>query len=243
MQKLVPVLFVALLSAGILGAGSPPTREEARRPLPEVPNVATLPTFVGSASEAAPEAEAPETSSVFVLPGAAATPEHTVSLPPPVPAATTVRSLPATQPDPEDRPPVLRRAPKLPEDMEVDAALFLQQRLGYWTKGDAAALMGEPVRRRVAFDSDNRPDGTIFAFADPSKRYREFELDFDRTSGKLRSVFVYPWKMKWEECRRLWGDKAVASTATNGRKFYSYEDRRLDVLVDRAGTVISLGLY
>ena len=32
-------------------------------------------------------------------------------------------------------------------------------------------------------------------------------------------------------------------TPTKGRKFYSYVNRRLDVLVDPAGKVISLGLY
>jgi hypothetical protein len=49
--------------------------------------------------------------------------------------------------------------------------------------------------------------------------------------------------MTWQECRRQWGGEVSATEANKGRKFYSYVDRRLDVLVDAAGKVISLGLY
>jgi hypothetical protein len=49
--------------------------------------------------------------------------------------------------------------------------------------------------------------------------------------------------MTWEECRGLWGANVLARKANQGRTFYSYLNRRLDVLVDRTGKVISLGLY
>jgi hypothetical protein len=49
--------------------------------------------------------------------------------------------------------------------------------------------------------------------------------------------------MTWQDCRRQWGGEVSATEAAKGRKFYSYVDRRLDVLVDSAGKVISLGLY
>jgi hypothetical protein len=86
-------------------------------------------------------------------------------------------------------------------------------------------------------------NGDIFAFSDASSRYRELELDFDRETGTLRSVFAYPWKMTWQECRKLWGTRVSATDADKGRKFYSYLDRRLDVLVDQTGKVINFGLY
>ena len=58
----------------------------------------------------------------------------------------------------------------------------------------------------------------------------------------LRTVFVYPLNMTWQDCRRQWAGQASATEANKGRKFYSYTYRRLDVLVDSAGKVISLGL-
>jgi hypothetical protein len=45
------------------------------------------------------------------------------------------------------------------------------------------------------------------------------------------------------ECRRQWGANVSAAEANKGRRFYSYMNRRLDVLVDQGGKVISLGLY
>jgi hypothetical protein len=49
--------------------------------------------------------------------------------------------------------------------------------------------------------------------------------------------------MTWQACRRLWGAHVTARKANKGRTFYSYLNRRLDVLVDHTGKVISLGLY
>jgi len=49
--------------------------------------------------------------------------------------------------------------------------------------------------------------------------------------------------MSWQECRKLWGGNVHSTQANKGRIFYSYVNRRLDVLVDGSGNVISLGLY
>ncbi len=115
--------------------------------------------------------------------------------------------------------------------------------IGQWTEQDARFLLGEPARERPAFDDRGTRNGTIFAFSDPTNRYREIELDFDNEAGTLRTVFVYPFHLTWQEARRKWGAKVNEATANNGRRFYSYGDRRLDVLVDRTGNVISFGLY
>ena len=59
----------------------------------------------------------------------------------------------------------------------------------------------------------------------------------------LRTVIVYPWKMTWMDCRKRWGAAVETTAANKGRTFYSYTNRRLDVLVDQTGNVISFGLY
>ena len=115
--------------------------------------------------------------------------------------------------------------------------------IGVWTEAEARALLGEPSRQRLAIGEDQSESGLILAFADPTGRYKELELDFSNETGVLRGVFAYPWKMTWQECRGLWGADVLARKANLGRTFYSYLNRRLDVLVDPAGKVISLGLY
>ncbi len=108
---------------------------------------------------------------------------------------------------------------------------------------DAIELFGDPKTRRAALSDDGTENGDIFAFSDPSSRYREIELDFDNETGELRTVFAYPWKMSWKECRKVWGARVTSADADKGRMFYSYLDRRMDILVDATGNVISLGLY
>jgi hypothetical protein len=49
--------------------------------------------------------------------------------------------------------------------------------------------------------------------------------------------------MTWQECEKSFGGNVQASQAKKGRTFYSFLDRRLDVLVDATGKVISLGMY
>jgi hypothetical protein len=131
----------------------------------------------------------------------------------------------------------------LPSEFERDSAAFCQKLIGVWTLPDAYNLFGEPLRERPVLDEKNAETGRIFAYSDPTGRYREIELDFAKDTGALRSVFVYPWKLTWTECRKLWVGPVQSTPAKKGRIFYSYVNRRLDVLVDPAGNVISLGLY
>ena len=126
---------------------------------------------------------------------------------------------------------------------EREFGLLCQKQIGKWKVADARALLGEPLRERPAYDEKKAVNGTILAFKDPSNRYKEMELDFDSHTGRLRTVFVYPPRLSWQECRRQWTGPIAAADAAQGRKFYSYTNRRLDVLVDPAGKVISLGWY
>lgn len=130
-----------------------------------------------------------------------------------------------------------------PPAFEQNSALFCQKMIGQWTEDDARFLLGQPVRQRPAYSDNQSVNGHIYAFSDPTGRYKELELDFESGTGLLRTVFVYPLNMTWQDCRRQWGGEVSATEANKGRKFYSYMDRRLDVLVDPAGKVISLGLY
>ena len=178
-------------------------------------------------------------SMILVLPGP----------PAPVPAIIPVTPPPPPTPsapdDPDDHRPLLRRSPKpvLPAEFERDSASFAQKWIGLWSEPDAYNLFGEPLRERTVLDDANDEGGRVYAFSDPTGRYREIELDFAKGDGLLRTVLVYPWKMKWDDCQKQWGTKVRSTEANKGRTFHSYLNRRLDVLVDRGGNVISFGLY
>jgi hypothetical protein len=185
-----------------------------------------------------------------------------ITLPGPPPVTPAGMKIPVVAPVPKTAPvpgklvedATLRKplpfpvatAPLRPEpilEMGREVAAYCQKQIGHWKERDARKLLGEPMRHRPAYDEKRSVNGTIFAFADPTSKYKELELDFDLQTGSLRTVFVYPPRLTWQEFRRLWDGPVSAADAAQGRKFYSYTNRRLDVLVDPAGKVISLGWY
>jgi hypothetical protein len=176
---------------------------------------------------------------VVTLPGTAA---KVTAAAVPVPApATIVRRTPPPA-DPER--PILRRPKRTyPDGFEKDAADYLHQRLGVMTESDAKELLGEALNSRPAYDDGQAVNGRIYAYTDPTGHFKQLELDFDQKSGRLRTVFVYPLQMTWMECRKTFGANVRATPANKGRTFYSYLNRRMDVLVDSSGKVISLGMY
>lgn len=191
-------------------------------------------TVTGSASQAATPAG---DTVVLTLPGGPA-PTAPASAPDsPAPAPSATPKPPEAQPAPA--PP----KPELPEAFKNNASAYLQHGIGVWKKTDAEALLGPPLRSRLVYDENKKVNGQIFAWHDPTGRYRELELDFEAISGNLRTVFFYPNQMTWDDCRKLWGANVNTTHAKNGRTFYSYLNRNLDVLVDSGGKVISLGLY
>ena len=213
----------------------------------------------------------PSDSGVFRLPGPPpVTPKfRAVAVTPPVPkssplarklVAAPLPSLPLIVVAPAFNPEALPKVPyvtasapvlpaleppkpALPADAAQEMAFYCQKHIGKWTEAEARGILGAPLRNRAALDERKRANGRIFAFHDPTSRYRELELDFDAKTGTLRTVFVYPHKMTWQDVRRRWRGEVSAAEAPQGRKFYSYSNRRLDVLVDAEGKVISLGLY
>ena len=132
--------------------------------------------------------------------------------------------------------------PEQASELRAESAIFLQRRLGVWREADAHRILGEPRRRRDALEQGVIA-GSILAFTDPTARYREFELLFDREAKTLRAVYIYPWHMTWSECRELWGGDVNTTEVAHGNLFRSYRTRRLDVLVDRSGNVVNLGIY
>ena len=182
----------------------------------------------------------PSDSVVLTLPGPAVTAQAATSAAASLPA-TEVRLTPPP-PDP-DRPLLRRPKHEYPPEFERDSADFLNRQIGIWQQVDAQGLLGEPLRQRAALNDDRTVNGQILAFADPTGRYKELELDFDRESGLLRTLFAYPPSMTWQDCRHAFGVNVRSTQANKGRTFYSYLDRRLDVLVDATGKVISLGMY
>ena len=144
---------------------------------------------------------------------------------------------------PPARPQLRREKREYPPEFEHNSADYLNQQIGIWQQIDAQELLGEPSGQREAFAEDQTVNGTIVAFGDPTGRYKQLEMDFDRETGLLRTLFVYPQSMSWQDCRQEYGANVRSTQANKGRTFYSYLDRRLDVLVDSAGKVISLGMY
>jgi len=171
-------------------------------------------------------AQASNDTVVFTLPGK----PRTVAPEPVAPAAPELPPVP-------ELPKVV-----LPDAFLTDSSLYLQQFIGKWKKADAEALLGSITRQRPVYDTKG-VHGQIFAFRDPSDRFKELELDFDTDTGTLRTVFAYPKQLTWQDCRKQWGGNVNTTHTKNGRTFYSYLNRNLDVLVDRDGKVISLGLY
>jgi hypothetical protein len=231
-------------SGGVVTLPSAAGRSEAilgvvvTLPAPPAP-VAPVPKAEPPKVAPVPKAEPPKLAKSTLPPIPPAAPSSSPTHP--LVAETVVPPIP---PPGNDLPPVLRRAaPVYPAGFEDESAVFCQTKIGHWTEADARALLGEPSRQRLALGEAKSETGLILAFADPTGRYKELELDFSHQTGALRGVFAYPWRMTWQECRRIWGARITARKANQGRTFYSYLNRRLDVLVDPAGKVISLGLY
>ena len=193
-------------------------------------------------------------------------------LPQPAPVEPKFRQIPAAAPAPVASPlprelalaplpplPAIGRAPQLTHPSSPESAAapksplasetpeeltsVWRKRIGQWTEADARKALGAPLRSRAALAERKHANGTIHAFQDPTSQYRELELDFDSKTGTLRTVFAYPRHLTWQQARRIWRGEVSAADAPAGRKFYSYSNRRMDVLVDPAGRVISLGLY
>lgn len=129
------------------------------------------------------------------------------------------------------------------EEMKKSSYWYVVSKLFAWTKTQADAELGEPVRDRHAFDQNNNIVGEIYAYADPTRLLREMELSFDSKTQKLTAVYGYPWDFTWTQCKALWGDKVTTTKNADGSRFHNYKDRNLHVLVNKDDKVINFGSW
>jgi hypothetical protein len=161
------------------------------------------------------------TDSVIVtLPGSS---RKVVSLPAPAPAPVPPPTAKAVVPDPlaAPKPIEFSRKALLPPDLQREVAIFCQKLIGQWTEEDAEQIFGKPLRNRPSYNEKKSVNGKIYAFSDPTGRYRELELDFDVDSTTLRTVFAYPKGMTWQDCRKKWNGEVAEADAKQGRTCYS----------------------
>jgi Trypsin-like peptidase domain len=147
---------------------------------------------------------------------------------------TDARSAPAGPANP---------TPRVSEEMKKASFVYLGTKIGKWNQADAETELGPPLRHRFAYDQNQQITGDIYAYSDPTKALREFELDYDVKTKLISNLYGFPWDMSWEQCKSLWGENASLKRNANGTKFYLYRDRKLNVLLDKSGKVISLGVY
>ena len=84
----------------------------------------------------------------------------------------------------------------------------------------------------------------IWAYDDPTKSFRQIELMFNPTTGKLQNIYLYPFGGTWQDCLKIFGHNAKKeSKFKDGNRIYSYKDKHLNVLVDKEERVISYGIY
>jgi hypothetical protein len=125
--------------------------------------------------------------------------------------------------------------------MKKGSFAYLEQKLHVWTIQDAKNILGDSLAYREGVAGPDKVD--IFAFTDPTKQMRQFELGFSRGDLSLQHIYAYPWNLTLDECKKLWGDNYKTIKNPDGTKFYSYKDRHLNVLVNGHGDVLSLGIF
>jgi hypothetical protein len=131
----------------------------------------------------------------------------------------------------------------LSEEMKKSSYWYVESKLFIWTKKEADAELGDPVRDRHSFDQNKNIIGEIYAYTDPTKLLREIELNFDSKTQKVIAIYGYPWDFTWTQCKALWGDKVTTTKNPDGSRFHNYKDRNLHVLVNKDEKVINFGSW
>jgi len=128
----------------------------------------------------------------------------------------------------------------IPDEMKKSSIVYLEKKLNVWTVADANRELGDSISYR---ETGAPVPSDIYAYSDPTKMLRQFELSFAKESKRLVGVYAYPWSLNWEQCKKLWGENAKKVRNPDGTRFYMYRDRRMNVYANNHGDVISLGLY
>jgi hypothetical protein len=152
---------------------------------------------------------------------------------------------PATNTSSTSAPPSSATASKvvISDEMKKSSYWYVESKLFIWTRKEADAELGDPVRDRHAFDQHKNIVGEIYAYNDPTKLLREIELTFDSKTQKLTAIYGYPWDFTWSQCKALWGEKVSTTKNPDGSRFHNYKDRNLHVLVNKDEKVINFGSW
>lgn len=126
------------------------------------------------------------------------------------------------------------------DEMRKNSFRYLEGKLGSWTLQDANRELNEPLRHRSYAGTS---PVEIYAYPDPTKAYREYELGFSVSTKKLTNVAAYPWNMTWEEAKHIWGDDVRITKNSDGSRFYGYKKRHLGVRVNNKGTIQTIIVY
>ncbi len=129
------------------------------------------------------------------------------------------------------------------DEMKKSSYWYVESKLNIWTRKEAEAELGEPIRSRHSFDPKNNIVGEIYAYNDPTKLLREMELNFDSKTQKVIAIYGYPWDFRWTQCKTLWGSNVRTTKNADGSRFHSYKDRNLHVLVNKDEKVINFGSW
>ncbi len=126
---------------------------------------------------------------------------------------------------------------------ESSGASFLERRFRKWTRKEVEIFFGEPTSHRFFYDGNKTIVADIYAYPDPTRKNREIEVIFNKGTTKMEKIFVYPWRMSWDDCKRTWGEDVTLDRMDGGRKMYHYKNRRISVLVDKAGQVVNYSVF
>lgn len=132
--------------------------------------------------------------------------------------------------------------PSPSEDMKKSSLIYLETKIGIWSLEDTKKELGEPVRSRASYNG-TVVDGEILAYSDPTRLFREIELNFNAESNRIQAVYGYPWNMTWDQCKQLWGDDVKTIKNADGSKMHIYKHKHLNVYVDKSEHVINIGVY
>lgn len=133
----------------------------------------------------------------------------------------------------------------VPPAMKENVPLFLRSKLGIWTQDDAAKVIGAPTRHRYGYNTKNPTviENIIYAYSDPTQFAREIELSFDAKTSRLINIFMYPWHLNVDQVKQIFGKEYKINKLPDGRRFFMYSQKQVNVLIEADGSVTSIGYY
>lgn len=164
--------------------------------------------------------------------------------PPPNPnPAPTPPPTPAPGPASEPTKTAAKATLPLPDEMRQNIGIYLEKKLRIWTQDDVSQYLGQPLAHRPGYDNAHNIISDIYNYPDPTALYQHIELNFDAKTNQMVGIFMYPARMTWDDCKRVWGDDVNVMRNPDGSQFRAYKNRHLNVLIDRRSNVVSIGVY